>query len=187
MTSEPATVRPAPDQYAKPLLTVLLSGCAVALALGLYAGVHHPAKYALDVAGFSSPLYAKAWLTTVAAALAVVQLVTGAQITRRPGGPAWRATVHRWSGRIAILLTVPVLIHCVYALGFQTFSFRVLAHSVLGCVFYGAFVAKMLGLVRRDAMPKWVLPVLGVVVFVSLIGLWATSSLWLFATKGVHS
>ena len=55
-------------------------------------------------------------------------------------------TVHRWSGRIAILLTVPVIIHCVYALGFQTYSARVLAHSVLGCFFYGAFVAKMLSL-----------------------------------------
>jgi hypothetical protein len=187
MTSEPAAVRPAPDQYAKPLLTALLSGCAVALALGVYAGVHHPANYALDVGGFSSPLYAKAWLTTAATVLAVFQLVTGARITRRPSGPGWMAIAHRWSGRIAILLTVPVLIHCVYALGFQTYSFRVLVHSVLGCVFYGAFVAKMLGLVRRDAMPKWVLPVLGGVVFVSLVGLWATSSLWLFATKGVHS
>jgi hypothetical protein len=45
----------------------------------------------------------------------------------------------------------------------------------------------MLSLVQRDKMPKWVLPVLGGVVFVSLIALWATSALWLFATKGVHS
>jgi hypothetical protein len=187
MTSQPATVRPAPDQYAKPLLIALLSGCAVALVLGVYAGVHHPAKYALDVAGFSSPLYAKAWLTTAAAAFAVVQLITGARITRQPAGPTWMATVHRWSGRIAVLLTVPVIVHCIYALGFQTYSFRVIVHCVLGCVFYGAFVAKMLSLVQRDSMPKWVLPVLGGVVFASLIGLWATSSLWLFATHGVHS
>jgi len=82
---------------------------------------------------------------------------------------------------------VPVIVHCVYALGFQTYSVRVLAHSVLGCVFYGAFVAKMLSLVRRDTMPRWVLPVLGGVVFASLIALWATSALWLFATRGVHS
>ena len=58
---------------------------------------------------------------------------------------------------------------------------------MLGCVFYGAFVAKMLSLVRGDTMPRWVLPVLGGVVFVSLIALWATSLLWLFTTKGVHS
>jgi hypothetical protein len=186
MTSRPTIVPLARDQYARPLLTALLSGCAVALILGVYSGLHHPAKYALDVGGFSSPLYAKAWLTTAAAVLAVVQLATGYRITRS-GAPPWMAAVHRWSGRIAILLTVPVIIHCVYALGFQAYSVRVLAHSVLGCVFYGAFVAKMLGLVRREVMPKWVLPVLGSVVLISLLALWATSALWLFTTKGVHS
>jgi hypothetical protein len=187
MTSQPAAVAPARDQYARPLLTALLGGCAVALALGLYARLHHPARYALDVGGFSSPLYAKAWLTTAAAVFAVVQVVTGARITRRPAAPAWMPALHRWSGRIAILLTVPVIVHCIYALGFQTYSARVLAHCVLGCLFYGAFVAKMLSLVQRNSMPRWVLPVLGGVVFVSLIALWATSALWLFTTKGVHS
>ncbi len=185
MTSHPAAARPAPDQYTKPLLIALLSGCLVALALGLYGGLHHPTHYALDIAGFSSPLYAKAWLTTIAVVFAVVQLATGIRINR-PDAPGAMTIVHRWSGRIAILLTVPVIIHCLYALGFQTYSIRVLAHCVLGCIFYGAFVAKMLSLVNRETMPKWVVPVLGGVVFVSLIGLWATSSLWLFATKGVH-
>ena len=186
MTSEPVTAYPARDQYARPVLVVLLTGCGVALVLGLYAKLHHPTKYALDVAGFSSPLYAKAWLTTAAVVFAVVQLITGTRIIRQAAAPAWMATVHRWSGRIAILLTVPVIIHCLYALGFQTYSVRVLVHSVLGCIFYGAFVAKMLSLVNRETMPKWVIPVLGGVVFVSLVGLWATSALWLFTTKGVH-
>jgi len=186
MTSAPVAAYPARDQYAKPFVVALLGGCGVALALGLYAKLHHPTKYALDVAGFSSPLYAKAWLTTAAVVLAVVQLITGARITRQ-AAPDWMAGLHRWSGRIAILLTVPVIIHCIYALGFGTYSARVIAHSVLGCIFYGAFVTKMLCLVRRDAMPKWVFPVMGGVVFVSLIALWATSSLWLFATKGLHS
>ena len=186
MTTEQTAVPLARDQYAKPLVVALASGCAVAVVLGVYARLHHPTHYALDVAGFSSPLYAKAWLTTAAAVFAVVQLVTGYRITRG-AAPAWMPAVHRWSGRIAILLTVPVIVHCIYALGFGTYSARVLAHSVLGCIFYGAFVAKMLSLVQRDKMPKWVLPVLGGVVFVSLIALWATSALWLFATKGVHS
>jgi hypothetical protein len=187
MTSQPAVVSPARDQWAKPLVVALGGGCAVALALGLYARLHHPAKYALDVAGFSSPLYAKAWLTTAAVVFAIVQLGTGIRITRGAAAPAWMSAVHRWSGRIAILLTVPVIVHCIYALGFQTYSARVYAHCVLGCIFYGAFVAKMLSLVQRDSMPRWVLPVLGGVVFVSLIALWATSALWLFTTKGAHS
>jgi hypothetical protein len=187
MTSQPAAVAPARDQFARPLLAALLAGCAVALALGLYARLHHPASYALDVGGFSSPLYAKAWLTTIAVVFAIVQLITGVQLSRRQAASAWLVGLHRWSGRIAILLTVPVLIHCIYALGFQTYSVRVIVHCVLGCLFYGAFVAKMLSLVRRESMPKWVLPVLGGVVFASLVGLWATSALWLFTTKGVHS
>ena len=188
MTSQHAAASSPRDEYAKPLLLALAGGCAVALVIGVYAKVHHPAKYALDVGGFSSPLYAKAWLTTIAVAFAVVQLVTGWLITHRESASsaAWMATVHRWSGRIAILLTVPVIIHCVYALGFGTYSVRVIAHSVFGCVFYAAFVAKMLSLLRRDVMPRWVFPVLGGVVFVSLIVLWSTSSLWLFATKGAH-
>ena len=185
MTSEQTAVPLARDQYAKPLVVALASGCAVAVLLGVYARLHHPTHYALDIAGFSSPLYAKAWLTTAAVVFAVVQLGTGIRISR-PDAPHGIATVHRWSGRIAILLTVPVIIHCLYALGFQTYSFRVLVHSVLGCIFYGAFVAKMLSLVNRETMPKWVIPVLGGVVFVSLAGLWATSALWLFTTKGVH-
>ncbi len=188
MTSEPAAASPARDHYAVPLFVALLGGCAVALVLGLYAKLHHPTGFSLDIAGFSTPLYAKAWLTTAAAVFAVVQLITASRMSR-PTAPAWLRPLHRWSGRIAILLTVPVIIHCIYALGFQTYSVRVLVHSVLGCLFYGAFVAKMLTLsiTRRDGMPKWVIPALGGVVFLTLIGLWLTSALWLFTTKGLHS
>jgi Family of unknown function (DUF6529) len=177
---------PASDQYARPLILALLAGCAVALLLGLYARFHHPTGFSLDVAGFSGPLYAKAWLTTAAVAFAIVQLITGVRVVR-PAAPARLVAVHHWSGRIAILLTVPVLIHCIYALGFQTYSARVIAHSFLGCFVYGVFVAKMLCLVRRDAMPRWVIPVLGGALFLGLLGVWLTSAVWLFSTKGVHS
>jgi hypothetical protein len=177
---------PAGDQYARPLILALLAGCAVALLLGLYAKFHHPTGFSLDVAGFSGPLYAKAWLTTAAVAFAIVQLVTGVRVAAAAPAPRI-ATLHRWSGRIAILLTVPVLIHCIYALGFQAYSARVLAHSLLGCFVYGVFVAKMLSLVRRDAMPRWVIPVLGGALFLGLLGVWLTSAVWLFSTKGVHS
>jgi hypothetical protein len=188
MTSNQTTARPVRDEFALPFIVALLGGCAVAAVLGVYAKLHHPTGFAFDVAGFSSPLYAKAWLTTGAVAFALVQFGTAYRMGK-PGAAPWLTTVHRWSGRIAILLTVPVIIHCIYALGFQTYSFRVIVHCVLGCVFYGAFVAKMLSLslVRRDTMPRWLMPVLGGVVLLSLIGLWLTSSLWLFTTKGVHS
>lgn len=180
-----ATTTPARDRYALPLLVAVLIGCLVALILGLYSRLHHPTGFSLDVVGFSSALYAKAWLTTFATAFGVVQVVTGRR-AGRPGAAAWIAAVHRSSGRIAILLTVPVVVHCIYALGFQAYSTRVLVHSVLGCFFYGAFVAKMLSLTWRDSMPRWAVPVLGGTVFLGLIGVWLTSSLWLFTSEGVH-
>ena len=74
---------------------------------------------------------------------------------------------------------------CLYALGFEHSSPRVLIHSLLGCFFFGAFVAKMLLLSRRST-PGWVLPVVGGLVFTALVGLWLSSSLWYFTTVGVR-
>ena len=62
---------------------------------------------------------------------------------------------------------------------------RVLIHSVAGCIFYGAFVTKMLSLSRRG-MPGWLLPVTGGLTFTALIVLWLTSALWVFGTHGLH-
>jgi hypothetical protein len=182
-SSAPAGVR-APDSWSGWLIGALLAGCATAVVLGVYGGAHQPTGVALDVAGFTSAAYAKAWLASVAAVLAVVQLGTGLRLYSA-AAPAWTARVHRWSGRIAMIVTVPVVVHCLYALGFQTGSVRVLVHSVLGCVLYGAFVAKMLVLSRRG-MPQWVVPVLGGLLFAALVGVWLTSAVWLFSVRGLH-
>jgi Family of unknown function (DUF6529) len=176
--------RPARDPWWAPLVSALAAGCAVAVVIGVYSGLHSPSGVPVTIPGFSGPLYAKAWLTSLAALLAVVQLVSAIRIYR-PGAPAWVATLHRWSGRSAVIVTLPVVVHCVYALGFETESARVLVHALLGCFFYGAFVSKMLILTRRG-MPGWALPVVGGAVFTGLIGLWFTSAFWLFTTKGLR-
>ena len=80
---------------------------------------------------------------------------------------------------------VPVAIHCLYALGFETDAARGLVHSLAGCFFYGAFVAKMLVLQRHEA-PSWALPALGGAVFTALTVLWLTAAAWFFGTSGVH-
>jgi hypothetical protein len=168
------------------LLVPVGIGAAVAVALGVYGGLHNPTGVSVNVAGFSSPLSVKAWLATAAVVLAVVQLVTAFAIYGRFGrAPAWVSPLHRWSGRFAFLLSIPVAMHCLYALGFQTFDTRILLHSLLGCFFYGTFVAKMLFL-RRDGAPGWVLPVAGGVLFTTLVGLWLSSALWFFTHFGVH-
>jgi Family of unknown function (DUF6529) len=166
----------------------LVVGAAVALGLGVYAKVHHPAQRPLFLIGFSGMLQLKTWLTTAALLLVLVQLLSALWMWGRlPGAgpsPAWVPTVHRWSGALAFLVTVPVALHCLWALGLLTTSPRVLAHGVLGCLFYGAYAAKMLGL-RLRGLPAWVLPVLGGAVFALFVLLWATSALWFFTRSGV--
>ncbi|GAA1289040.1 hypothetical protein Psi02_18030 [Planotetraspora silvatica] len=169
-----------------PLLVPLGAGALVAVALGVYGKAHAPTGFAVGVAGFSGPLAMKAWLTTGAALLAIVQVLSARAMWRRTGTrSAWVAPLHRWSGRIAFLLTIPVAFHCLYALGAQYDSPRVLIHSLLGSFFYGVFTAKMLALPRRG-LPGWSLPVLGGLVFTALIGLWLTSSFWFFTTLGIR-
>jgi hypothetical protein len=172
-----------------PLLVVpLLVGTVVAVVLGVYGGLHTPTGIAVNLAGFSGPLEAKVWVASAALLFALVQLGSALVMYGKVPGvasPSWIGGLHRWSGRAAFLLAVPVAVHCLYALGFQTFSTRVFVHSVLGCAFFGAFTVKMLGL-RRDGLPSWALPVLGGTVFALLVGLWWTSSLWFFTTIGVQ-
>jgi hypothetical protein len=166
----------------------LLAGVAVAVSLGVYARLHEPARRPLFTLGFSSMLPMKAWLTTAAAALLVVQLVTALWMWGRlPGAgaaPPSAAILHRFSGTAAFILTLPVAFHCIWAIGFATQDARVVVHGVVGCVFYGAYATKMLGL-RAKGLPGWFLPVLGGAVLTSLVVLWLTASLWYFTRSGL--
>jgi hypothetical protein len=164
-----------------------LIGALVALTLGIYGRLHSPTGVAINIAVFSSPGSVKSWLATAATVLAIVQVGSALVMygkVPRVTAPSWIGALHRWSGRAAFLLTVPVAVHCLYALGFQHYSTRVLIHSVLGCAFFGAFTVKMLILPKRG-LPGWVLPVVGAVVFVVLVALWFTSAYWFFSTFGI--
>jgi hypothetical protein len=178
---------PTPEPRARLLLVPVLVGAAVAVALGAYGRLHEPTGLAVSVAGFSSIGYVKAWLATATVLFGLLQLgsamVLYGRVVVRP--PTWIGGLHRWSGRIAVLASVPVAVQCLYALGFQSDSTRVWVHSILGCLFYGAFATKMLSLSRPGA-PRWAMPLLGGLVFAGLIGLWLTSALWLFSARGVH-
>jgi Family of unknown function (DUF6529) len=169
------------------VVAALAIGALVSVALGVYGKMHEPTGEALNLAGFSSGIAAKAWLASVAVLLAIVQVLSAmAMWGRLPGWTAGHGTavLHRWSGRIAVIVSLPVAAHCLYALGFQAFDTRVLLHSLFGCFFYGLFVCKMVVL-TRSRTPGWVLPVVGAAVFTGLVGLWVTSSLWFFSEYGV--
>ena len=134
---------------------------------------------------FSSTIAAKAWLATAAVLLALVQVTTAARIYGKlsflPERGLAIARTHRWSGRLAFLLTVPVFFHCVTILGFQTPDTRVAIHSLVGTFVYGVFVAKVL-IVRDHSLPRWALPTAGLTLASVLVVLWVTSSLWYFTT-----
>jgi Family of unknown function (DUF6529) len=92
--------------------------------------------------------------------------------------------LHRWCGSVAFVLTLPVAFHCLWALGFGTTNARVIVHSVAGCLFYGAYTAKMLGL-RLRSSPKWLVPALGGCVLAMLVLAWLTAAVWFFTRSGL--
>ncbi|MFR0356472.1 DUF6529 family protein [Streptomyces sediminimaris] len=177
---EPARRDPGAARYLVPALVA----AAVAVALGVYGRTHDPAGTAFDIAGFSSTGAVKSWLATTAFCFALVQLVSAFMVYGKLPGPRWAPALHRWSGRIAFLVAVPVAVHCLYALGYQTYETRVMIHSVLGCFFFGVFSAKML-LLRSERLPGRLLPLVGGLVFTALTLIWLTSALWFFRTFGV--
>ena len=98
---------------------------------------------------FSTAIAAKAWFATAAIVLALVQITTAARIygklprvIRLPGHVI--SPIHRWSGRLAFLCTLPVAFHCIFILGFQTNDWRVYLHCILGSFVYGVFAVKVL-------------------------------------------
>ena len=165
------------------LLLVVLAGAAVAVFFGVYAHVHDPTRESTITLFFTTTLNLKAWFTTVALLLALVQVLTALRIYGKvkipKQAPKWLGDVHRLSGTLAFLIILPVAFHCLWSLGYDTYDTRVAIHSFLGCVFFGAFTIKVLG-VRIHRLPGWFLPVTGSVLFAVLVMLWVTSSLWFF-------
>jgi hypothetical protein len=166
----------------------LLIAAVVAVSLGIYGREHTPAARPLPTLGFSSMLPMKAWLTTIALGFVFVQLVTAlwmwGRLRGHPRCPGWVVPVHRWSGTTAFIVTLPVAFHCLWSLGFETSNWRVVAHGTVGCLFYGAYAAKMLAL-RLPGLPGWTLPVVGGSVLASVALLWLTAALWFFTRSGL--
>lgn len=167
-----------------------LLGGAVAVLTGVYGQVHDPSSETTFSFILSTTLHMKAWFTTLALVFAVVQLLTALRMWGKLGSgpqPVWLGPVHRISGTLALAASLPVAYHCLWSLGFESDigQSRRFWHSVLGCVFYGAFVTKVI-VVRSKRMPGWALPVVGGLTFGVLVLVWATSSLWFFTNIGVE-
>lgn len=184
------------------IVAAFLAGAALSLALGVYGRVHEPSEQRIFSLFFSTTLTMKVWLATGAAVLALVQVATSLrffEVIHWPrSAPEWLVPVHRWSGTAAVVFTLPVAYHCLWALGFSDATTRTWIHSIAGCTFYGAFLAKML-LLRTERpwpfagatpapafWPGWVFAVAGGLTFSALVFVWYTSALWYLTTIGVR-
>lgn len=176
--------RPAIDRVGFAVTVVL--GAAVAVLLGV-VGSAQPVPRLLPVWWFTSVQSMKAWLATAVLVLLVLQVITAGWFQGWWPGlrrvPAWVRPVHRVTGLLAFLLSLPVAFYCLYGFGFDTTTPRTQAHSMAGCVFYGAFASKMTGL-RFARLPGWVIPVLGGTVFAAFVVAWYHSAYWWFELIG---
>jgi hypothetical protein len=160
------------------------------LSAGVVAAVYvagrvHTPDHAFSLFGsqYLAAVSLKAVLATVALGVAVVQVVLALwmygklPLAGRP--PRAVRPAHRVLGFGLFALTIPIALHCLIAYGVQLTSARVAVHSLAGCFLYGAFVAKVL-LVQTRRLPRWVLPIAGGLLAVTVAVLWYSSALWYY-------
>jgi hypothetical protein len=166
------------------LATIGLLAAAVTGALYAVGRLHAP-DYAASLFGQTgiAAITLKSLLATIVLGLAIVQVLLALWIYRklplagRPPRPVRLS--HRLIGFGLFALTVPIAVHCLLAYGVQLTSTRVAVHSLAGCVFYGAFTAKVL-LVQSRRLPGWALPTAGGLLAFLVAVLWYTSALWYY-------
>lgn len=138
----------------------------------------------MDVVGFLNDITGgelllwKVVLSTIVFALAGLQVALAARLWGATGfpdtSPAVAATVHRWSGRVAVLLSLVVGFACLAGPAGATSPTRVVLHTVFGSLLFAVLAAKFLVL-RVVASGARYLPVVGVGLFLAFAAVWATS------------
>jgi plastocyanin len=166
------------------MLVPVLLGLAVTTGIYIWAkSVTPDATKGLFGASPADTLRLKSWLATIVLTLALLQLFTAlwiyGKVMKRRGKPRFLELVHRGSGAAAILISLPVAYHCLFAYGFRDFDARTVVHSAAGCFLYGAFVAKV-AIVRSKQLPGWMLPVAGGTLLTTIVVLWYSTAVWYF-------
>lgn len=182
----------APKSMAIPL-SAFAAGAVLALLIGIFGKVHDPTLDGTTTLGFDTVIGMKVVLSTVIGGLAVLQVIGALWLYGKlgVGAPSWLGRAHRVSGTIALLLSVFVGYHCLWALGLESGTLdngyvvplRTVVHGVLGCAVIGAIVVKVVA-VRSRRAPGWFLPVAGGLLFALLIVVVLTSAGWYLEEKG---
>jgi Family of unknown function (DUF6529) len=178
-----AAQRPSTRPLALAVPALILAGIATAIFVAGksispdYSGTALFGKTATD----TLPL--KSTLASIVLGVAAFQLLSATWMYGRLPGfgarPGWLPPLHRVAGVSAFLLTLPIAYHCMRAYGIETFDSRVTVHAIAGCLFYGAFAAKVT-IVRWRRLPGWSLPIAGATLVTLVAVLWYTSALWYY-------
>jgi hypothetical protein len=174
-------------------LAAFAAGAVLALLLGVFGKVHDPTLNGTTTLGFHTVIQMKVVLSTVVGVLALLQVVGALWLYGKLGirAPSWLGTAHRTSGALALLLSVFVAYHCLWALGLESGHLadgekvpaRTVVHGVLGCAVFGAVLVKVVA-VRSKRAPGWFLPVAGGLLFTLLVLVVLTSAIWYISAKG---
>ena len=174
-------------------LGAFAAGAVVALLVGVLGKAHDPTLHGTTTLGFATVVDMKVVLTSVIGVLVLLQLVGALWMYGRLGiaAPGWVGPAHRTVGTVALLLSVFVAYHCLWALGLESGKFadgepvptRTVVHGVLGCAVIGAIVVKVVA-VRSRRAPRWFLPVAGALLFTLLVLVVLTSAVWYVGKEG---
>ena len=175
-------------------LTAFVAGAVVALLVGVFGRVHQPTLSGTTTLGYPTVLAMKTVVSTGIAVLVVVQVVTALWMYGKLGirAPSWLGTAHRATGATALLLSLFVAYHCLWALGLEVVgtlpnghvvTTRVFVHGLIGCAVVGAMAVKIVA-VRSRRAPGWFLPVAGGLLFSLLVLAILTSAVWYVGEKG---
>jgi hypothetical protein len=170
------------------VLVAVTAGALVSVALGVYGKAHTPTGDRIFLLGFDSMIAMKVWLGLATGVLVLLQGLTALWMYGRLGivAPSGLGTVHKSIGGLALLVSLPVAYHCLWSIGFETYTPRVVLHSLVGCLVYGAFVVKVLGLHAARA-PGWLVPWAGGALFTLLVLTVLTSAVWYLGANGLPS
>ena len=174
-------------------LTAFAAGAVVALLIGVFGKVHDPSLDGTTTLGFDTVIDMKVVVSTIIGGLALLQVVGALWMYGKLGirAPSWLGRAHRVSGAIAVVLSLFVAYHCLFALGLESGTLedgekvpmRTVVHGVLGCAVLGAVVVKVVA-VRSRRAPGWFLPVAGGLLFTLLVVVVLTSAVWYVGEKG---
>lgn len=156
----------------------MLVGATVGAGLAIYATVHEPTGRGLVFVESASVDTAKIVLSALAVALMLAQVACGALAARQPDGAARQlGDLQRVFAAGGFALSLPVVFHCVWALGWPDDGVRSTAHAALGCVAYGSYLVHALGVrslgARVDRRPP-VSARTGVAAAAAMTAAWAT-------------